>query len=195
MSARNQLRIIGGQWRSQRLRFPPIAGLRPTPDAVRETLFNWLQPYIQGARCLDLFAGSGALGLEAVSRGARQAVLVDRSAAVIRSLRENVARLQARSVVQVVQAEAYSYLACRSEPFDLVFLDPPFGTAIIEHICGRLCSGGWISGGALVYLESDRHRPLGVLPGEWQSLRAGTAGTVAYQLLRYAASLEQVEGG
>lgn len=187
MAARNQLRIIAGQWRRRRLQFPPIAGLRPTPEAVRETLFNWLQPNLEGAQCLDLFAGSGALALEAVSRGAGRAVLVERSPRVIRSLLTNVERMQAGGTVQVVHAEAQRYLAGKPEPFDLVFLDPPFESTLIERVCRRLNSGGWLSDGALIYLESDRHRSLGDLPSGWRPMRCGAAGAVSYRLLRYEA--------
>ncbi|HET8700943.1 MAG TPA: 16S rRNA (guanine(966)-N(2))-methyltransferase RsmD [Nitrococcus sp.] len=188
MSARNQLRIIGGRWRSRRLSFPPIAGLRPTADAVRETVFNWLQGHLQGARCVDLFAGSGALGLEAVSRGAHQAVLVERSQIAIASLRENVARLGAGEAVQVIRADAERFLAGKAEPFDLVFLDPPFQSALLERVCRQLDSGGWLAAGALIYLETDRHRTLGDLPGSWRVLRADGAGTVSYRLLRREAA-------
>lgn len=187
MSGRNQLRIIGGQWRSRRLLFPAIAGLRPTADAVRETVFNWLQRDIQGTRCLDLFAGSGALGLEAVSRGARQAVLVERSQAVVGSLRENVDRLQAGEAVQVIHADARRFLAGKPEPFELVFLDPPFKSVFIEQVCQRLDSAGWLVNGALLYLETDIHRPLGGLPSNWRPMRSGASGSVSYRLLRYEA--------
>lgn len=187
MAARNQLRIIAGQWRRRRLQFPPVAGLRPTPEAVRETLFNWLQPNLEGAQCLDLFAGSGALALEAVSRGAGRAVLVERSSRVIRSLLANVERIQAGGTVRVIHAEAQRYLAGKPEPFDLVFLDPPFESTLIERVCRRLNSGGWLSDGALIYLESDRHRSLGDLPSDWRPMRCGAAGAVSYRLLRYEA--------
>lgn len=186
-SARNQLRIIGGRWRSRRLPFPPIAGLRPTADAVRETVFNWLQRSLEGACCLDLFAGSGALGLEAVSRGARQTVLVERSQAVVESLRENVDRLRAGQTVRVVQADALRFLAGKAEPFDLIFLDPPFKSTLIERVCRRLESAGWLADGALIYLETDRHRPSDGLPSDWRPIRIGTAGTVSYRLLQYEA--------
>jgi 16S rRNA (guanine966-N2)-methyltransferase len=187
MPARNQLRIIGGRWRSRRLSFPPIAGLRPTADAVRETVFNWLQCYLEGARCLDLFAGSGALGLEAVSRGARQTVLVERSQAVVDSLQENMARLRAGQAVRVIHADALRFLAGNAEPFDLVFLDPPFKSALIERVCRRLDSAGWLAEGALIYLETDRHHALDALPSDWRPMRIGIAGTVSYRLLQHKA--------
>ncbi|MDN5850552.1 MAG: 16S rRNA (guanine(966)-N(2))-methyltransferase RsmD [Nitrococcus sp.] len=187
MSDRNQLRIIGGRWRSRRLMLPPKAGLRPSADAVRETLFNWLLNYIDGARCLDLFAGSGALGLEAVSRGARQAVLVERSQAVVRALRENVYRLRADKAVQIIHADARRFLSGRAEPFDLVFLDAPFRSALIERVCPRLDSAGWLADGAVIYLETDVHRSLGGLPSNWRAMRAARTGSVSYRLLQYEA--------
>ena len=187
MPGRNQLRIIGGQWRSRRLLFPSAAGLRPTADAVRETVFNWLQPYLRGARCLDLFAGSGALGLEAVSRGARQAVLVERSRSVAAALLANVDRLRASAAVQVVHADARRFLAGKGEPFDVVFLDPPFKSALIEPVCRRLEAAGWLANDALIYLETDAHHAVGGLPGGWRALRGGIAGTVSYRLLQYQA--------
>ena len=120
-----RLRIVGGEWRGRRLPVLDQPGLRPTPDRVRETLFNWLAPLITGARCLDLFAGSGALGFEAASRGAGRVVMIEKSANVVRVLRENRLLLDARQV-EVIHADAGPWLAGQAEPFDLVFLDPPF---------------------------------------------------------------------
>ncbi|MDN5872547.1 MAG: 16S rRNA (guanine(966)-N(2))-methyltransferase RsmD, partial [Nitrococcus sp.] len=159
----------------------------PSADAVRETLFNWLQSSIEGARCLDLFAGSGALGLEAISRGARQAVLVERSPALVRALRENVGRLGAVQAVQVIHADARRFLARSGEPFDLVFLDPPFSSALIERVCPRLDSAGWLADGAVIYLETDVHRSVGGLPNNWRVMRAARSGSVSYRLLQYEA--------
>src|SRR5512134_933490 len=121
----NQLRIIGGRWRSRRLRFPPLPGLRPTPDRVRETLFNWLTPVIAGARCLDLFAGSGALGIEALSRGAAAVTFVERHPQAVRGLRANLAQLRAEGA-RVEQADALLWLRQAPQPFTVVFLNPPF---------------------------------------------------------------------
>ncbi len=194
MPDQNQLRIIGGRWRRHWLRFTAIGELRPTPDAVRETLFNWLQSSIEGTRCLDLFAGSGALGLEAVSRGAREAVLVERSQVVVQSLLANVNRLQAGNLVRVVHAEAQRFLARKPEPFDLVFLDPPFKSMLAERISQQLDSGGWLTNGALIYLETDSHCSLGSLPNGWRPLRAGVAGAVCYRLLRYEAATRAGNG-
>ena len=124
--APNRIRIIGGTHRGRRLAFPDAAGLRPTPDRVRETLFNWLMPHLPGARCLDLFAGSGALGLEAVSRGAREVVLVDANPAVVKSLQENLRLLGETERARVIRSDALAFLRKETDaPFDIVFLDPP----------------------------------------------------------------------
>ena len=157
-----ELRIIAGQWRGRRWRFPEGPDIRPTPDRVRETLFNWLAPHIHGARVLDLFAGSGALGLEALSRGAAHAVFVDND-------REAVAALHV--------------------PFDIVFLDPPFGAGLSAAAARRLQSGGWLAPEAFVYLETPAAAPPSGLPATWQPWRDGKAGEVGYHLLRRNARL------
>ena len=125
-----RLRIVAGEWRGRRLPVLDQPGLRPTPDRVRETLFNWLAPLITGARCLDLFAGSGALGFEAASRGAGRVAMIEKSANLVRVLRENRLLLDARQV-EVIQADAGLWLAGQAEPFDLVFLDPPFAENLL----------------------------------------------------------------
>ena len=130
---RNSVRIIGGGWRGRRITFPDVPGLRPTPDRVRETLFNWLQHDIAGARCLDLFAGSGALGLEALSRGAKELVFVEQSVAASRALQEQLARLGAERRSQVVEMGAARYLRGAAPAFDIVFLDPPFGRDALDR--------------------------------------------------------------
>ncbi len=183
----NQLRIIGGEWRSRRLRFADAPGLRPTPDRVRETLFNWLAPDLPGARCLDLFAGSGALGFEAASRGAAGVVLVERAAGVVRRLRENAALLDAGARLRVVQADALRFLAGPPEPFDILFLDPPYGKDLIEPAL-RALERGWLAPGAVLYLEAERTLPearlAGWLPRGCVITRRGTAGEVGYFLAR-----------
>ena len=178
------IRIIGGRWRSRRLPVTAGPGLRPTPDRVRETLFNWLAPYIAGARCLDLFAGTGALCLEALSRGAAWVVMVERSAAVRRQLQANIARLGAENA-EIVGLDALEFLAGRAQAFDIVFLDPPFAAAgnMIRR-CSEHLPHGWIRPAGLVYVEAPRVlKPLPV-PTEWEYLRSGTAGQVGYHLLR-----------
>jgi 16S rRNA (guanine966-N2)-methyltransferase len=177
----NQLRIIGGTWRSRRLQFPDVEGLRPSTDRVRETLFNWLQPTIVGARCLDLFAGSGALGLEALSRGAARVVFVDQHPQVISALRSNL-QLLGSEAGSVVKADALSYLQGDPHPFDIVFLDPPFHQQLLQPSL-QLLQRGWLAPDALLYIENEL--PLGTpeLPENWRLLRSKKAGQVAYHLV------------
>lgn len=187
--SRNQLRIIGGQWRGRRLSFPEVPGLRPTPDRVRETLFNWLAPLISGARCLDLFAGSGALGFEALSRGAAQVVLVDNQPEVIKQLKANLALLQAESA-EVIRAKAMAYLNGPALPFDVVFLDPPYQTDWLPSCIERLEQGGWLTAHAWIYLEAPAKAGLPTLPKNWRVVRSKTAGEVGYHLVERMASQE-----
>src|SRR5690242_17568414 len=137
---RNEFRIIAGQWRRRKLHFPDVPGIRPSPDRVRETLFNWLRERVEGARCLDLFAGSGALGLEAMSRGAAQVVFVDQDRQAAQAIREHLALLDAAGG-EVREAEAQAWLTQTPQPFDLVFLDPPFDADMLPSICARLAEG------------------------------------------------------
>ncbi len=179
----NQLRIIGGTWRSRKVSFPDVEGLRPSPDRVRETLFNWLAPIISGARCLDLFTGSGALGLEALSRGAGAVVFVDRDSRVISQLQENLKLLKAEGA-SVVSADALSYLQRPAQPFDIVFLDPPFRRELLAPCCEALEQGGWLSANAYIYLEAERALGTPALPAGWELLRSKSAGEVGYHLAR-----------
>jgi 16S rRNA (guanine966-N2)-methyltransferase len=176
------LRIIGGTWRSRRLTFPERTGLRPTPDRVRETLFNWLQPWLPGATCLDLFAGSGALGIECLSRGAGQVVLVEKDAAAVSALRANLALLKAQGA-EVVQADALAFLQGPARGFDIVFLDPPYDSGLLAASCAQLAAGAWIKREGLIYLEAagDQDVPL---PSGWTLLRSKHAGQVGYHLAR-----------
>jgi 16S rRNA (guanine966-N2)-methyltransferase len=178
----NQLRIIAGAWRGRKLVFAPVAGLRPTPDRVRETLFNWLGLSVQGARCLDLFAGSGALGLEAASRGAAEVVLVDTDPLVVRTLQEQVRVLDARQV-RIVQASCERYLQGPAEPFNLVFLDPPYRQGALSGCIELLDQRGWLAADAWIYLEAERglEPPL---PDNWEPYRSKTAGQVGCHLVR-----------
>ncbi|MFZ1493864.1 MAG: 16S rRNA (guanine(966)-N(2))-methyltransferase RsmD [Candidatus Competibacter denitrificans] len=178
----NQLRVIAGQWRGRRLHFPDLPGLRPTPDRVRETLFNWLAPVLPGARCLDLFAGSGALGIEALSRGAAGVVFVEQQLAAVKSLRANLLQLAARDA-RVECAEALAWLRQASTPFEIVLLDPPFGHNLLEPACVALEQGGWLAATAWIYLETETGlRPM--LPSNWGLHREKTAGAVTYRLAR-----------
>jgi 16S rRNA (guanine966-N2)-methyltransferase len=178
------LRIIGGEWRGRRLDFPAGRDLRPTGDRLRETLFNWLREDVPGARVLDLFAGSGALGLEALSRGASEAVFVERSRPVAQALRANLERLDAADRARVVSADARRFLAGSPTPFDLIFLDPPFRSAMIGPVCAALAAGGWLSERAIAYLEFDRHGEAPPLPASWSPVREKSTGAVSCRLVR-----------
>jgi len=178
----NQLRIIGGQWRGRKLSFPDIDGLRPTGDRIRETLFNWLAPTMAGSRCLDLFAGSGALGLEALSRGAAASVLVERDTQAAAQLRANLALLQANQG-QLVQVDVLTWLARGNSgaPFDIIFIDPPFQLNLWQAVIDALEAGGWLADDAAIYIESGRATPFTV-PQHWHLHRDKQAGQVSYRL-------------
>ena len=182
-AGRNAVRIVGGEWRGRLLRFPAVPGVRPTPDRVRETLFNWLQQRVIGSRCLDLFAGSGALGLEALSRGAAHVVFVDVEAAVTRYLLEQL-RNFGSDRAEVVRSDAVRYLDAPARAFDLVFLDPPFDSAVLPEICRRLERGGWLTPGGFVYLEAPAAAGPPELPAGWTLLKSKRAGEVGYHLAR-----------
>ena len=182
-----RLRIVAGNWRSRLLDIADVPGLRPTSERIRETLFNWLAPRINGARCLDLFAGTGALGLEALSRGARSAVFVEQSARAVEMLRRNVKTLNADGAV-VLQMDALDYLRGeRIERFDVVFLDPPFAADLIDELCRLLAERQMLADDACVYLEQDRSAPEPDLPEGWQVLKNKTAGNVRYMLVQQVA--------
>ena len=175
------LRIIGGSWRGRRLRFPAAALIRPTPDRVRETLFNWLGAGVAGARCLDLFAGSGALGLEALSRGAAHVTFVERDPGAARELRARLAEWGAANA-EIVRGDALGFLAGAAQPFDVVFLDPPFASGLLEEAAALLERNGWLTGTARVYVECAARAGVPTLPGTWQALKAKRAGEVGYHL-------------
>lgn len=176
------LRIVAGQLRGSRLVVPAIEGLRPTPDRVRETLFNWLAPFIAGARCLDLYAGTGALGIEALSRGAASCTFVERDRLLCAQLRGNLERLKVTDA-RVVEADAAGFLAGPAEPFDLVFLDPPFGADLWAAAAQKLEQGGWLRAGAFVYVEAPVEAAFALPPG-WAPHRENRAGAVRYALYR-----------
>lgn len=179
-----ELRIIGGDWRSRKLRFPDAGGVRPTPARTRETLFNWLSFYLAGSDCLDLFSGSGALGLEALSRGAAQATLVDNSAALTTALRGNLRLLGSESGTAVC-AGADAYLSQRARPpFDIVFMDPPFRQGWLTTLLPLLDTQGWVKPGSWVYVEHESEIPAPAAPASWQLHRQKTAGQVTYCLYR-----------
>ena len=181
-SQTGRLRIVAGNWRSRLLDIADVEGLRPTSERIRETLFNWLSPHIHGAHCLDLFAGTGALGLEALSRGAGSAVFVERSSVAARQLEKNIAELGAITATVRIQS-ACDYLRSAPEArFDLVFLDPPFAADLLEETCRLLAAQELLADGALVYLEQDRSSPEPELPDGWQIIKNKTAGMVRYML-------------
>lgn len=179
---RQWVRIIGGEWRGRRLSFPPVAALRPTPDRVRETLFNWLQGTIAGARCLDLFAGSGALGFEALSRGAKETVFVDSEHLIVAALRESAAQLKCSSA-RIIEANAATWLRGSAQVFDVIFLDPPYAREGLDELCTLLDRGGWLSEDGYVYLESAAQSVLPALPATWKVVRQTRAGAVCGTLI------------
>lgn len=181
-----KLRIIGGRWRGRRLDVSESEGLRPTPDRVRETLFNWLQPYIAGAHCLDLFAGTGALCLEALSRGAAEVVMVEKASPVAQRLRQHVERLEAVGA-EVVLADAVDFLQRTPRTFDIVFLDPPFKSNLIANCAALVETRGWIRRGGLIYVEAPSRMSELVLPATWELIRSKKAGQVGYHLARKTA--------
>ena len=184
------LRTIGGEWRGRKIRFPPVSAIRPTPDRVRETAFNWLQSAVAGRRCLDLYAGSGALGLEALSRGAREVVFVDLEPAVSRHL---LATLQVLGCDRgrVVRSGARSYLAGTAEPFDIIFLDPPFSEPVLAEDCRRIEASGWLAPGGFAYLEAPASVGPPELPDGWSLLKSKRAGEVGYHLAQREPSAGQ----
>jgi len=180
------LRIIGGTWRGRKLRFPASAAIRPTPDRVRETLFNWLGAATQAAQCLDLFAGSGALGLEALSRGAAGVTFVEQDGAAVRSLRARLTEWHAAHA-QVEHADALRYLAGPVRPFDIVFLDPPFAAGLLSRAAALLAERHWLKEGALIYVECAARDDLPGLPQSWRPLKGKQAGEVGYHLFAHTA--------
>ncbi len=187
-----QIRIIGGQWRGRKLPVPVSAGLRPTTDRVRETLFNWLAPYLPEARCLDCFAGSGALGIEALSRYADQVTLLELEPAVARQLTANLQTLKSTRG-QVVQGNALQWLAGQAaEPYDIVFIDPPFRKGLLTETLTLLENQGWLAAEALIYLECEVEQGTPDVPASWQLHREKVAGQVAYRL--YQRSLAAAHG-
>lgn len=184
--SRSQLRIIGGQWRGRKLAFTAQAGLRPTTDRVRETLFNWLAPDIHGARCVDLFAGSGALGLEALSRGAASCDFVDSSSSALRQLQAHLETLGAQAAGHCHCGCALDFLLGGRGPWDIAFVDPPFGQDLVEPGCRLLDQAGVLAKQALVYVETaKRENP--EFPCNWQLHREKVAGDVRYSLFVVAA--------
>lgn len=179
-----ELRIIGGDWRSRKLTFPDAGGVRPTPARTRETLFNWLNFHLTGSHCLDLFAGSGALGLEALSRGAADATLVDHTPALAKALKDNLQVL--KSTRGRVVCQSVDQFLCRpaDQAFDIIFIDPPFRQGWLEKLIPLIASNGWVKPGGWVYVEHESEAATPAVPAQWQLHRQKTAGQVAYNLFR-----------
>ena len=186
-----QVRIIAGKWRGRRLDFPSLDGLRPTGDRVRETLFNWLQPDLPGALCLDLFAGSGALGFEAASRGAHLVTLIEKDPSAVKALLRTRDQLGASSPeLEIIQQDALAWLqknTSETRHFDIVFVDPPFSSPLAEWALIALTRHHWLSPGALVYVESgvSSGHPA-ITPPSWQLYRHRKMGAVQCSLYRCA---------
>lgn len=181
--ARGEIRIIGGLWRGRKLKVPELPGLRPTPDRVRETVFNWLMPVIHGANCLDPFAGSGAFGFESLSRGASHVVMVDSAPSVVKTLQETV------KLLKTVNAEVYCakvpiQLKMPIKPFDVVFLDPPYQENLLLPTCFYLEENHFLTEQASIYLESPVTLTQSDLPSNWKIMKSKIAGQVAYHLAK-----------
>jgi 16S rRNA (guanine966-N2)-methyltransferase len=183
--AQGQLRIIGGKWRSRKLAFPQQGNLRPTPDRVRETVFNWLQAEVSGSCCLDMFAGSGALGFEAASRGAGEVVMIEQNRDAASALTRNIKLLDAGNI-QLVIADAIEWLKNNQRAFDIVFLDPPYKAGLLGKCCEILESGQSLAEHAKIYLEHAPGDDKIVIPESWECLKHKSAGQVTYKLFSRA---------
>lgn len=178
---KQRIRLIGGRYRGKQVTFPDQPTLRPTPDRVRETLFNWLMQDIREARCLDAFAGSGALGLEAFSRGAKEVVFLETDALTYRHLKNNVATFQSTQLT-VLHQNACTYLQTHPHPFNIIFLDPPFQSTVLSQCLTLLEQTPLLAPEGLLYIESPE--PVRLDPLHWEPLRAKQTGLVAYALFR-----------
>lgn len=179
-------RIIGGKWRGRVIRFDSAEGLRPTTDRIRETVFNWLQPYINQSCCLDMYAGSGVLGFEALSRGAREVVFIEQNIKTAKNLKENIDMLDAKNAT-VFRLDALTWLQSsvtdkrHNNKFDLVFLDPPFHSDLLAKSCALLNSSGCLAEDAIIYAEHNIDSDIKV-PENWVVLKEKKAGQVTYKL-------------
>ena len=178
----NKLRIIGGQWRSRQLPFPDVQGLRPTTDRVRETVFNWLMPYLPGAKVLDVFAGSGALGFEALSREAADAVLLEKDSKAARMLKDNSALLKANA--QVFQTDSLNWLQTCDTQFDVIFLDPPFNKGLLPNCIETIESKNLLAANGWIYIESEADLSELNIPSNWHMHRDKKAGQVMLRLFQ-----------
>lgn len=178
-----QIRIIGGEWRGRKITVRDMMHLRPTPDRVRETLFNWLAPHLPGAYCLDAFAGSGALGFEALSRGAKHVVMVDQAIDIIQLLQKECALFKATNA-DIYCAKLPTQLKPPPQPFDIVFLDPPYDLDLLLPMCFYLEEHNYLAPNALIYLETRTPLDEKTLPATWQLIKSKKTGQVAYHLAK-----------
>ncbi|MBJ7536497.1 16S rRNA (guanine(966)-N(2))-methyltransferase RsmD [Marinomonas transparens] len=185
----SKLRIIAGEWRSRQLPVPAIEGLRPTPDRVRETLFNWINHQIPGAVCGDLFCGSGALGLEALSRGAKSVLFVDNSRIVTQQMTTNLTTLGAKNAEVVAQNAAVFLETATPQALDVIFLDPPFRKGWLAQII-PLLEKGWLAPRSLVYIEMEKEANLPVLPNHWSLIKEKNAGQLVYRLFEVSLPID-----
>ncbi|MEZ5570561.1 MAG: 16S rRNA (guanine(966)-N(2))-methyltransferase RsmD [Halioglobus sp.] len=185
------VRIIGGIWRGRKLAFTPSEGLRPTGDRIRETLFNWLAPELRGARCVDLFTGSGALGLEALSRGAVHCDFVDSASRVISTVQQHLKTLDAQDRGLCHQCTAQQFLENAPTPYDIVFIDPPFKLQLVEPVLNTLVQRSLLLNDALVYIETAASESLPAMPSNWSKHREKSSGGVSYRLFRIAQGVDQ----
>ncbi|CAH9019164.1 16S rRNA (guanine(966)-N(2))-methyltransferase RsmD [Candidatus Nitrosacidococcus sp. I8] len=179
----NNLRVIGGTWRGRKLKVPVGPGLRPTPNRVRETLFNWLQPVIEGARCLDLFAGSGMLGFEACSRGAEQVLMVENNLKTYQMLQTNITYLATQKITAIYQDSLHYLENSTSQPFHIIFLDPPFDSKLLLPIFQSLEQNHWVTHGSYIYIEESKKNGFSALPDTWVKFRSKQTGEVNYSLV------------
>ncbi len=183
--ALGEVRVIAGRWRGRKLPVLNAEGLRPTTDRVKETLFNWLMNDIAGSRCLDCFAGSGSLGIEALSRQAQAVVFLEKFAHAANQLKQNLALLKAPNG-QIINTDSLQWLAQKNqaEPFDVVFIDPPFHFDFVPKVLKLLAENNWLAPNALLYVETEKtHAPL-ALPENWQIIKEKSAGMVTSRLIQ-----------
>lgn len=183
--ATGEVRVIAGRWRGRKLPVLDAEGLRPTTDRVKETLFNWLMMEIGGSRCLDCFAGSGSLGIEALSRQAQAVVFLEKSANAAHQLKKNLTALNADNG-RVVQTDSLQFLTQPNSeaPFEIVFIDPPFHYGLVPQVVELLAKNRWLADNALLYIETEKDHPPLNLPEHWQVLKEKSAGQVTSRLVR-----------
>ncbi|MES2142484.1 MAG: 16S rRNA (guanine(966)-N(2))-methyltransferase RsmD [Pseudomonadota bacterium] len=187
-SLKGQIRIIGGKWRGRKLNFPAIPGLRPTPNCIRETLFNWLDPILADACCLDLFAGSGALGFEALSRGAKSVTFIEQSLPLVHYLKTQIKQLAIEDKTQVYHQrfpfKNVHFFTAQNPVFNVVFLDPPFHKNLIAPVCDWLIKENLLLPKSTIYIEAESSLEKLTLPENWEVSRCKIAGQVKYTLVK-----------